>query len=323
MKAIHFEQYGPPEVLRVVEVDQPTLKAGEVLVKVHAAGLNRADLVQRQGKYPPPQGGSPILGLEISGEVASPSTHFQVGDRVMAVITGGGYAEYVAVPESMLMPIPAHLDDIQASAIPEAFLTAYLNLFALGNLQQEERVLIHAGASGIGTAAIQLARQAGATIFITAGSQEKVDFCLTLGAHHGICYREQSFKEVIAEITEQQGVNLIIDFVGAPYWNDNLDSLAHGGRLILVGSLGGTVGTLDLAKILPKNLMIRGTTLRRTPLDQKAQWVKDFLDRFGDDLEAGKISPIIDSVYPFEEAAKAHVYLHSNTSKGKVILSLK
>src|SRR5690606_29011854 len=269
MKAILIHEPGGPEVLYYGDAPDPQPGNDELLVRVRATALNRADLLQRKGSYTAPPGASPILGLEVAGEVVQAAGDWKVGDRVMAVITGGGYAELATVPVGMAMPIPRAFTYEQAAAIPEAFLTAYLNLFTLGRLQKGETVLIHAGASGIGTAAIQLAREAGARVFVTAGTKEKCDFCQELGAELAILYSQESFRERVLDATEQRGVDVLLDFVGAPYWNDNLACLATGGRLMLIGSLGGTKGELDLGAIMPKNLTITGTLLRRTPLPQK------------------------------------------------------
>ncbi len=269
MRAILFDQPGEADVLYLGEAPDPVPADDELLVRVHATALNRADLLQRQGGYPPPPGASPILGLELAGEVLTPNGEFEAGDRVIAVVTGGAYAEYAVVPVGMALRIPDRFTYEQAAAIPEAFLTAQLNLFTLGRLKAGETALIHAGASGVGTAAIQLARAAGARVITTAGSPEKIARCLELGAHEGINYKTEAFAERIKALTNGRGVDVILDFVGAPYWNDNLASLAVGGRLMLIGFLGGAAGQLNLGAILPKSLTISGTTLRRTPLDQK------------------------------------------------------
>ena len=318
MKAILFDQPGDP--LYLGDALDPTPGAGELLVRVHATALNRADLVQRRGGYAPPPGASPILGLELAGEVVESASHWKPGDRVMAVVTGGSYAELASVPVGMAMPIPPDLSYEEAAAIPEAFLTAHLNLFTLGKLQAHESVLIHAGGSGIGTAAIQLARAAGATVFTTAGSPEKLERTQELGANVTINYKAESFLERVRAETEGRGVNLILDFIGAPYWNDNLASLSVGGRLMLIGFLGGTSGNLDLGAIMGKSLTVGSTTLRRTPLAQKIELVEAFsefgLPRFG----TGEVIPVIDRVFPLAEAEAAHVYMQSNANFGKIVL---
>jgi putative NAD(P)H quinone oxidoreductase, PIG3 family len=231
MKAILFDAPGSPDVLRYDDAPDPIPGADEVLVRVRATAVNRADLLQRRGVYAPPPGASPILGLELAGEVLTPAGSWRVGDRVMAVVTGGGYAELAVVPVGMVMRIPDSLSFEEAAAIPEAFLTAFLNLFTLGRLQAGETVLIHAGASGVGTAAIQLARVAGARVFATAGSPEKCALCRELGAELAVNYREESFAARVLEATGGRGVDLVLDFVGAPYWQQNAAALALDGRL--------------------------------------------------------------------------------------------
>lgn len=323
MKAILIHEPGGPEVLYYGDAPDPQPGNDELLVRVRATALNRADLLQRKGSYTPPPGASPILGLEVAGEVVQAAGDWKVGDRVMAVITGGGYAELATVPVGMAMPIPRAFTYEQAAAIPEAFLTAYLNLFTLGRLQKGETVLIHAGASGIGTAAIQLAREAGARVFVTAGTKEKCDFCQELGAELAILYSQESFRERVLDATEQRGVDVLLDFVGAPYWNDNLACLATGGRLMLIGSLGGTKGELDLGAIMPKNLTITGTLLRRTPLPQKNALTKAFVEFALPRFERDELRPVIDRVYSLQEAAIAHRYMATNSNLGKIILRVE
>lgn len=323
MKAILFDTPGAPDVLYYGDAPDPQPGEGELLVRVHATALNRADLLQRQGQYPPPPGASPILGLELAGEVVQGAGEWQRGDRVMAVVTGGAYAELAAVPPGMAIRIPDNLSYEQAAAIPEAFLTAYLNLFTLGRLQAGETVLIHAGASGVGTAAIQLARAAGARVFVTTGTPEKLDFCQELGAALAINYKTESFKEAALKETDERGVDVILDFVGAPYWNDNLSALAIGGRLMLIGSMGGMKGDLSLGAIMPKSLTISGTTLRRTPLDKKIALTQAFAEFALPRFASGELRPIIDTVYPLQEAATAHQRMHDNVNIGKIVLRVE
>jgi len=320
MKAILFDQPGGPDVLRFGEAPDPKPAAGELLVRVRATAANRADLLQRRGAYPPPADASPILGLELAGEVLSGAGAWRPGDRVMAVVTGGGYAELAAVPAGMAIRIPDRLSFEEAAAIPEAFLTAFLNLFTFGRLEGGDSVLIHAGASGVGTAAIQLARAAGARVLITAGSDEKLARCRELGAEVTLHYKRESFRERVAEATAGRGVNLILDFVGAPYWDDNLASLAIDGRLASIGMLGGSRGQIDIGPILAKRLTIVGAALRRVPLPQKTALAEAFaafaLPRF----ESGELRPVVDSVYPLPQAAEAHRYMESNRNIGKIVL---
>ncbi|HEU4322033.1 MAG TPA: NAD(P)H-quinone oxidoreductase [Roseiflexaceae bacterium] len=320
MKAILFDEPGGPEVLRYDEAPEPEPGPNELLVRVRAAGLNRADLIQRRGGYNPPPGASPILGLELAGEVLIPCGSWKAGDRVMAVVTGGGYAELATLPCGTAIPIPAGMSFEQAAAIPEAFLTAHLNLFTLGRLQAGETVLIHAGASGVGTAAIQLARAAGARVFTTAGSDEKLARCRELGAELAINYRSETFAERVRAATEGRGVDLILDFVGAPYWEGNLASLALGGRLMLIGFLGGARGQLDLGAILGKSLTVAGTTLRRTPLAQKVALTQAFIEFALPRFASGELRPVVDTVYPIDLAAEAHRTMERNSNIGKLIL---
>jgi putative PIG3 family NAD(P)H quinone oxidoreductase len=322
MKAILINQPGGPEVLTYGDAPDPQPSNGELLVRVRATAVNRADLLQRRGAYPPPHGASPILGLELAGEVVTASGSWREGDRVMAVVTGGGYAELAAVPEGMATRIPDQMTFEQAAAIPEAFLTAHLNLFTLGKLQQSEVVLIHAGASGVGTAAIQLARAAGATVIATAGSEEKLARCRELGASITVNYRNESFAEKVREATNGRGANVVLDFVGAPYWEGNMAAIASGGRLLLIGFLGGSRGQIDLGPILAKSLSVLGTTLRRTPLPQKVALTHDFATFALERFERGELQPVIDSVYPLRDAVEAHRYVESNKNIGKIVLKV-
>lgn len=322
MKAILITQPGGPEVLRYDSAPEPQPDANELVVRVWAAGVNRADLIQRRGGYNPPPGASPILGLELAGEVLVPCGSWKAGDRVMAVVTGGGYAELAVVPCGVAIPIPEGLSFEQAAAIPEAFLTAYLNLFMLGRLQARETVLIHAGASGVGTAAIQLAHAAGARVFTTAGSEEKLERCRELGAELAVNYRTESFAERVREATDGRGVDLILDFVGAPYWDGNMAALGLGGRLMLIGFLGGSRGQLDLGAVLGKSLTVAGTTLRRTPLPQKVALTQAFIEFALPRFASGELRPVVDTVFPLAQAAEAHRAMERNSNIGKIILNL-
>ncbi len=322
MRAILFDAPGGPEVLYYGNAPDPVAGPDELLVRVRATAANRADLLQRRGAYAPPSGASPILGLELAGEVVAPAGPWRAGDRVMAVVTGGGYAELAAVPVGMAMPIPENLSFEQAAAIPEAFLTAYLNLFTLGRLQTGETVLIHAGASGVGSAAIQLAHAAGARVFATAGSAEKLALCRELGADAAINYREESFAERVLEITGGQGANLVLDFVGAPYWQQNMAALALDGRLQLIGFLGGSAGQLDLGPIMAKRLTVTGATLRRTPLARKTALTAEFIAFALDRLARGELRPVIDTIYPLDAAAEAHRVMEANRNAGKLVFRI-
>ncbi|MFD1706042.1 NAD(P)H-quinone oxidoreductase [Siminovitchia sediminis] len=312
--------------LKFEEVNTPVIKDNELLVKVKAAGLNRADLLQKRGKYPPPPGAPDILGLEASGVIEKIGANvkgWKKGDRVCALLPSGGYAEYAAIPAELAIPIPKNLSFEEGAAIPEGFLTAYLNLFDLGNLQSGETVLIHAGASGVGTAAIQLAKEAGARVIITAGSPEKLQLCRSLGADLAINYKKGPFAAQVKESTGEKGVQLILDFIGAPYWKENIDALAMDGKLVLIGTMGGAkIKEVNLLNILFKRLHVLGTTLRSQPIDKKAALTKAFVDfslkRFRDD----RLKPIIDSIWDWNEAEKAHSLMEENKNAGKIILRI-
>lgn len=326
MKAINIKEPGGPEVLEWQDAPDPEPQPHELLVRGRAAALNRADLIQRRGFYPPPPGASPILGMEMAGEVlevgAACGNDWQPGQRVMALLAGGGYAEKVVVPAVHAMLMPENLSFEEGAAIPEAFLTAYLNLFVLGELKPGQTVLVHAGGSGVGTAAIQLAREIGATVFVTAGSDDKLERCRQLGATGLINYKQVKFAEKVKELTGGQGVDLILDFIGADYFEDNLASLAMYGRLVLIGQLSGARTQLDLGLIMRRRLHITGTTLRARSLEEKADLVKRLsafaLPRFAD----GRLVPVIDSTFPISEAAEAHRYMETNNNFGKIVLKV-
>lgn len=319
MRAILYDSPGEPDVLYLGETPDPQPASDELLVRVHAVGVNRAEILQRRGVYPPPPGASPILGLELAGEIIRGSGAWQVGDRVMAVVTGGSYAELAAVPASVAVRIPDELGYEQAAAIPEAFQTAYLNLFTLGRLAAGETALIHAGASGVGTAAIQLARAAGASVIATA-SAGKLALLRELGAH-AIDYRAGPFADAVLTATGGRGADVVLDFVGAPNWAGNMAALAPYGRLLLIGFLGGAHGDIDLGPIMTKSLTITGTTLRRTPLPQKAALAQAFADFALARLAHGELRPVIDSILPFNRAADAHRMMEENRNAGKLVLT--
>ncbi|ARS37465.1 NAD(P)H-quinone oxidoreductase [Pontibacter actiniarum] len=323
MKAILVKQPGGPEQLILGEHEQPLPKPTELLVKVHATALNRADTLQRQGKYPPPQGGSPLLGLEIAGEVVEAGvncTRFKKGDKVFGLLPGGGYAEYAVIDEGMAMPVPDKLSMEEAASIPEVFLTAWQALVWLGRLQAGERALIHAGASGVGTAAIQLARALQAEVLVTA-SEQKIQACLDLGAQKAINYREVPFEEEVLAHTNSEGVDVIVDFIAGPYFNQNLDCLRLDGRLVILANLGGgKVDGVDLRKVLSKRLHVMGSTLRARTRDYQVKLTED-MSRFALPLfKEGKLKPVVDSVYDWKDAAEAHRYMEQNKNIGKIVL---
>lgn len=322
MKAILVPEHGDASVLVYGDTPTPAVRAGDLLIRVRAAGVNRADILQRRGGYTPPAGASPILGLEVAGEIVRPAGNWSEGDHVMAVVTGGAYAEYAVVPAGMAMPIPEGLTFEQAAAIPEAFLTAYLNLFQLGGLRAGQAVLIHAGASGVGSAAIQLARAAGARVIATASSAEKLERCRAFGAEVAVSYLEDSFARIVQEVTEERGVDLVLDFVGQSYWNENLAALTRGGRLVLIGFLSGSKGQLDLGPIMRKNLTVTSTTLRATPLPEKVALTNAFCEFAQPRFASGELSPVVDSVYPLSDAAEAHRHMEANRNVGKIVLTV-
>ena len=325
MKAVLVPHPGGPEVLTLGEAPDPVPAPAELLVKVKAAGVNRADVLQRMGKYPPPAGASEILGMELAGEVIAlgpQATRFKVGDRIMALVTGGAYAELAAVPEATTLPIPENMDFEHAGGLPEAFVTAWLNLFDLGLLEPRETVLIHAGASGVGAAAIQLAREAGAQILTTVGTPEKQQWVTRLGASKAILRKEEDITKAVLEATQGEGAHLVLDVCGASAWKANLQSLRRGGRLVLIGFLGGSRGELDLGLILRKNLHVTGTTLRGTPLTKKSEWMRE-LDQFaGKRFGDGRLIVPLDKTFPLAQAAEAHRYMEEDRNLGKIVLTM-
>jgi putative PIG3 family NAD(P)H quinone oxidoreductase len=326
MKAVLIREPGDESVLALGEAPAPRPGPGEITISVHASALNRADLMQRQGLYPPPPGASEILGLECAGvvdEIGTGAVGWSPGDRVMALLGGGGYAETAVVDAGSVMPIPEALSFDEAAAIPEVFLTAYLNLFELGGLREAATALVHGGGSGVGTAAIQLARASGARILVTAGSAEKCARCTELGADLAINYREESFREVVAKQTEGRGVDVVLDSIGGPYLEDNLASLGRGGRLVLIGLMGGATAELPLGLVLRSHLQVIGSTLRSRPASEKAEIVRNFRTRFGAHLESGKLRPIVDQILSLEQAAEGHRRMKASDHFGKIILRVR
>lgn len=321
-----MDGFGGPEVLLLGKAPDPVIGENELLVRVRATALNRADLLQRMGGYPAPKGTSDILGLEMAGEVvhAGPGVPgWKRGDRVCALLPGGGYAELAAVPAGMAMRIPDDMTFEQAAAIPEVFLTAYLNLFRLAGLRSGDKVLVHAGASGVGTAAIQLIREAGAVSMVTAGSSEKLNQCIQLGATAGWNYKHGPFASWVHERTDGRGVDIILDFIGAPYFEQNITSLAVDGRLVVIGTMGGAeVSSVNLGELLRRRLQVIGTALRSRSRSYKVQLTQDFADfalpRFAD----GRLKPVIDSVFDWSDVAEAHAYMASNANIGKIVLRI-
>ncbi|MEO0896535.1 MAG: NAD(P)H-quinone oxidoreductase [Bacteroidota bacterium] len=325
MKAVVFDQPGDPEVLRIGDWEKPEPKEGEVLVKVGATAINRADTLQRIGRYPVPKGASPILGLEMSGTVVETgkwANRWKVGDRVCGLLSGGGHAEYAVIHEDMCMAIPKDMGFESAAAIPEVFLTAYQSLFWLAEIKAGENVLIHAGASGVGTAAIQLAKAAGAQIMITASSP-KHEICRKLGAELCIDYRTQDFHLEVMQQSQKRGADVILDFIAGPYFQRNLDSLALDGRMVMLALLGGVKPEhINLAPILRKRLKIMGSTLRNRSLDYKIRLTRDFEAFAWNRFQSGHLKPVIHKVMDWTEIVEAHKLMEANVNAGKIVLKV-
>jgi NADPH:quinone reductase len=322
MRAIEIAGHGGPDVLRLVERPVPRPRSGEVLVRVAAAGINRPDLMQRAGKYPPPPGASDIPGLEMSGEIVAVDnvTTWRVGQRVCALVAGGGYAEYCAAPAEQCLRVPDGMSEHAAAALPETYFTVWTNLFERGRLQAGDTVLIHGGTSGIGTTAIQLARALGATPLATAGSAEKCEASRRLGAVRAIDYHEEDFVKAVRDETGGEGVDVILDIIGGEYLPRNLECLRLNGRLVQIGLIGGSKATLDLRAILQKRLTITGSTLRaRTPAE-KGLIARELERAVWPLLDRGEVRPIVHAAFPLEQAAEAHRELESGRVIGKLVL---
>lgn len=326
MKTIIIKEFGGPEQLIVGETTRPTIGPDDLLVKIEASAVNRADLLQREGNYPPPPGESEILGLEMAGRIVDKGPKvrdWKVGDAVCGLLGGGGYAEYCTIHQHMALPIPGGLSFQEAAAVPEVFLTAYQALHWLAHLDYGERVLIHAGASGVGSAAIQLAVLKKAEIIVTASSN-KHPLCKELGANFCIDYKEDDFEDMVKEYTEGEGVDVIIDFIGGPYFDRNIKCLAPDGRMVILGLLGGlkVKDYINLGPILFKRLQIMGSTLRSRDLDYKTKLSQELKERTWPHFETGALRPIIDSVFPISEVASAHRRMADNQNQGKIILRI-
>ncbi|MCE3233554.1 MAG: putative quinone oxidoreductase, family [Rickettsiaceae bacterium] len=302
--------------------DIPLPKPHEVLIKVFAAGVNRADILQKQGKYPPPQGASNILGLEVAGEIVrlgSDVTNWKIGDKVCALLEGGGYAEYAAAPSQQILPIPNGFDYIKAASLPEALFTVWSNLFHHSKIKPGETLLVHGGTSGIGIAAVQIAKEFGIICYATAGSDKKCNFLRDLGVKQAINYKTEDFYSIISSLG---GVDVILDMVGGEYFNKNINILNQGGRLVSIAFIGGAQAQVNFAPVLMKNLTLMGTTLRRKSLQDKAKIALELQEKLWPLLENGSIKPIIDSVFSLEEAEKAHELMKSSTHIGKIVLKI-
>ncbi len=323
MRVVEITESGPPEALRIGTRPVPVPGAGDVLIRVAAAGVNRADTMQRKGNYPPPPGASDVLGLEVSGTVAAVGdgvSHPAAGDDVCALLTGGGYAEYCVAPAPQCLPIPAPVSRIDAAALPEAYATVWTNVIDRGRLQEGESLLVHGGSSGIGTVAIQLARLFGARIFATAGTPAKCAACVALGAERAIDYRADDFVEVLREATGGRGVDLILDMVGGAYLQRNVASLAIEGRLVIIALMEGAAAELDLARLMSRRLTVTGATLRARAVEEKAGILASLRDRVWPRFATGALRPIVHATYPLADAAEAHRVMESSVHIGKLLL---
>ena len=325
MRQVTIPAYGGPEVLTMVGAPEPEAGPGELLVRVRAAGVNRADCLQRAGSYPMPPGLGNVPGLEISGEVVDAGAgveSFAPGDRVFGLVAQGGYAEHAVLDAGLAVPLPDGWSFAEGAAVIEVYCTANETVFELGGLDAGQALLVHAGASGVGTAAVQMAKHAGATVYFTAGSRAKIDRVLDLGADHGILYKTEDFVEEVLRITRGEGVDVVEDFIGADYLARNLAILKPTGTLLLVGLMGGQVAAFDLGGMLRKRLSIRGFTLRAQPVENKRAIVGRFRARWLPLLAAGAIRPVIDEVVPFAQVRRAHEKMEANANFGKIILAL-
>jgi putative PIG3 family NAD(P)H quinone oxidoreductase len=324
MKAIVITQPGGPEVLQLQERPVPEYAKNEVLVKVMAAGVNRPDVYQRKGNYPPPAWApQDIPGLEIAGVIEAVGTNgsrWNVGDKVCALVSGGGYAEYVNVPEGQCLRVPGNLSFEEAASLPETFFTVWSNVFDRGQLKAHESLLVHGGSSGIGVAAIQMAKALGSTVYVTAGTEEKCHFCEALGARRAINYKTGNFEEVLSELTEQKGVDMILDMIGGDYTPGNLRSLAADGRLVMINSMHGKDVQVDLSIVMRKRLIITGSMLRNRDAMFKSAIATKLEANVWPLLASGEIRPVIHSVFPMKDAAKAHTLMESSDHIGKIVL---
>lgn len=325
MRAIEITQPGAPDVLKLCERPMPIPQAGEVLIKVHAAGINRPDVLQRTGNYPVPKGASDLPGLEVAGEIVDgdlTNSGFKKGDMVCALVQGGGYAEYCVAPAAQCLPIPAGLSPLEAASLPETFFTVWSNVFDRVHLSPGESFLVQGGTSGIGVTAIQMATALGHKVFATAGSDEKCRACEILGAVRAINYKTEDFVEVIKEATNRKGVDVILDMVAGDYIQRQLSCLADDGRLVFIAMLGGSKANVNFGPVLLRRLTITGSTLRPRPIEFKAAIAAKLRERVWPLIEAGKIKPVIYQTFPLEQAAEAHALMESSTHIGKIMLQV-
>ena len=325
MRAIEITQPGPPDVLQLTERPLPELKPGEVLIKVHAAGINRPDVFQRQGNYPVPPGASDIPGLEVAGEIVDgdlSGTDFKIGDMVCALVQGGGYAEFCAAPAAQCLPVPAGMTAVEAASLPETYFTVWSNVFDRAALAEGETLLVQGGSSGIGVTAIGLATALGHRVFATAGSADKCQACEALGAERAINYRDEDFVAVVKELTGGKGVDVILDMVAGDYVGREINCLADDGRIAIIALLGGAKATVDLSQVLRRRLTISGSTLRPRPVAFKQAIAAQLRERVWPLFEQGKLKPVIFKTFPLEQAAQAHALMESSTHIGKIILQV-
>jgi NADPH:quinone reductase len=326
MKLIAMDGAGAPEVMRLASGPLPVLKPDEVLIHVAAAGVNRPDIAQRQGSYPPPPGASPLLGLEVAGEVVAmgeAAAGWRIGDQVCALANGGGYAEYCAVPATQCLPWPRDYDAVRAAALPETSFTVWANLFQAGRLRAGEKTLIHGGSSGIGLTAIQLANEFGATVYATAGSEEKCSACVRFGCDAAINYRTEDFAARIKDLTGGRGVDVVLDMVGGSYAMRNIRSLSMDGRLVLIAFLGGSkVENFDLTQIMVRRLTVTGSTMRPRTTAQKAAIATELREKVWPVLDAGRCAPVVHAVFPLAQVTEAHKLMESSEHIGKIMLKL-
>ena len=326
MQAVEITAFGAPEVLRLGERPVPLAGVGELLIRVAASGVNRPDVLQRKGHYAQPAGASDLPGLEVAGVIESgdaaalAAAGFAVGDRVCALVAGGGYAEYCVAPVAQCLPVPAGLSDVEAASLPETFFTVWSNVFDRARLQAGETLLVQGGSSGIGVTAIQLARARGATVIITAGSDEKCAACLALGAHHAINYKSQDFVAEVQRITEGRGVDVVLDMVAGPYVAREVECLAEDGRIVIIAVQGGVKAEFNAALVLRKRLVITGSTLRPRPVAFKAAIAQALREQVWPLLASGAIKPVIHSTFAAADAAQAHALMESNQHIGKIVL---
>ncbi|MEH6550892.1 MAG: NAD(P)H-quinone oxidoreductase [Pseudomonadales bacterium] len=325
MRAIDIAEFGGPEVLVVTELPMPVAGPGEVLIEVAAAGINRPDVVQRQGFYPPPEGASPIPGLEVAGTivaVAGDVTSWSVGDVVCALLSGGGYAEYATASAALCLPVPKGLSLQQAAALPETFFTVWSNLFDRAQLKAGETLLVHGGSGGIGTTAIQLASALGVRVFATAGGPEKCADCEAMGASSAINYKQQDFVDAVRKLTDGRGVDVILDMVGGDYIDRNIKAAAVDGRIVSIGFLRGSKVEVNFMSVMLKRLTLTGSTLRPRDLDFKSAIARQLKEKVWPLIASGQICPRIDTVMPLSDAAAAHRKMESNTHVGKIVLAV-